>query len=100
MVDIALAFGAYTVLNLDGGGSSALLIDGEDGAPHILNTPIDHLIPGTERSVGNHLGGAAPADWPPACYIRPDFWPEPHHQSFGGDLLFYICLNLCIMGNR
>jgi hypothetical protein len=43
-------------MNLDGGGSSTLVIEGEDGQPVILNSPIDHYIPGTERPVANHLG--------------------------------------------
>lgn len=48
--------GAYTAMSLDGGGSSTLVIEGESGEPVILNSPIDHLIPGTERPVANHLG--------------------------------------------
>lgn len=47
--------GAYTALNLDGGGSTALVV--EDGASYrILNRPIDSRIPMRERPVGNHLG--------------------------------------------
>jgi exopolysaccharide biosynthesis protein len=41
---------------MDGGGSSTLVVEGEDGSPRILNTPIDNYIPGRERPVGNHLG--------------------------------------------
>lgn len=48
--------GAYMAMSLDGGGSSTLVIEGEDGLPEILNTPIDNYIPGRERPVGNHLG--------------------------------------------
>ena len=52
MIDI----GAHDAMNLDGGGSSTLVVRGEDGQPRILNSPIDLYIPGRERPVGNHLG--------------------------------------------
>lgn len=48
--------GAYAGMSLDGGGSSTMVVEGEDGRPRILNSPIDHYIPGTERPVGTHLG--------------------------------------------
>ena len=48
--------GAFVAMNLDGGGSSTLVVEGDDGKPKILNSPIDHYIPGTERPVGTHLG--------------------------------------------
>lgn len=48
--------GAYMGMSLDGGGSSTMVIEGEDGEPKILNSPIEHYIPGRERPVGNHLG--------------------------------------------
>jgi hypothetical protein len=41
---------------MDGGGSSTLVVEGKDGLPQILNTPIDNLVPGRERAIGNHLG--------------------------------------------
>ena len=45
-------FGAHNALNLDGGGSTALVIRGPDDKPLVLNRPA-----GTrERRVGNHLG--------------------------------------------
>ena len=47
--------GAYNALNLDGGGSTALVIEGPDGAPLVLNRPCGPP-PGTERRVANHLG--------------------------------------------
>jgi hypothetical protein len=56
MADIVLEYGGYTALNLDGGGSSALILRGADGKPIQLNTPIDHGLVGHERPVGNHLG--------------------------------------------
>jgi exopolysaccharide biosynthesis protein len=48
--------GAYMAMSLDGGGSSTLVIEGKDGKPTLLNSPIDLYIPGRERPVGNHLG--------------------------------------------
>jgi uncharacterized protein YigE (DUF2233 family) len=48
--------GAYMAMSLDGGGSSTMVIEGDDGSPRILNSPIDHYIPGTERPVGTHFG--------------------------------------------
>jgi len=50
------AQGAYYAMSLDGGGSSTLVMENEDGSPKILNSPIDNYIPGRERPVGNHLG--------------------------------------------
>jgi hypothetical protein len=48
--------GAYVAMSLDGGGSSTLVIEGENGDPVVLNSPIDNYIPGRERPVANHLG--------------------------------------------
>jgi len=48
--------GVYVAMSLDGGGSSTLVIEGEDGKPVILNSPIDNYIPGRERPVANHFG--------------------------------------------
>jgi hypothetical protein len=48
--------GVYMGMSLDGGGSATLVVEGEDGGPVILNSPIDHRIPGRERPVGNHVG--------------------------------------------
>ncbi len=48
--------GVYMGMSLDGGGSATLVIEGKDGQPMILNSPIDNRIPGRERPVGNHLG--------------------------------------------
>jgi Phosphodiester glycosidase len=49
-------YGADTALNLDGGGSSTLVVQGPAGRPVDLNSPIDNRIPGRERPVANHLG--------------------------------------------
>lgn len=48
--------GAFIGMNLDGGGSSTMVVEDENGEPRILNSPIDHYIPGTERPVATHLG--------------------------------------------
>jgi uncharacterized protein YigE (DUF2233 family) len=48
--------GAYMAMSLDGGGSSTMVVEDDNGRPKILNSPIDHYIPGTERPVGTHLG--------------------------------------------
>lgn len=44
-------FGAHNALNMDGGGSSTLVIQGEDGEPKLLNHPPGNI----ERLVANHL---------------------------------------------
>lgn len=43
-------------MNMDGGGSSTLVIQGPDGEPMLLNSPVHRGIPGNERPVANHLG--------------------------------------------
>jgi hypothetical protein len=48
--------GAFYAMSLDGGGSSTMVIEGENGKPVILNSPIDSYIPLRERPVANHLG--------------------------------------------
>ncbi len=53
---IAIQYGAYTALNLDGGGSTTMVMEDATGAPLVLNSPIDNYIPGRERPVANHLG--------------------------------------------
>jgi len=56
LAQILIRYGAHMAMNLDGGGSSTMVIQGEDGSPLVLNSPIDNYIPGRERPVGNHLG--------------------------------------------
>jgi exopolysaccharide biosynthesis protein len=56
LAELMIKQGAYAAMSLDGGGSSTMVIRGEDGKPQILNSPIDNYIPGRERPVGNHLG--------------------------------------------
>lgn len=48
--------GAHSALNLDGGGSTALVVAEGNGRAKVLNRPIHNKIPGAERVVGNHLG--------------------------------------------
>lgn len=48
--------GGYNALNLDGGGSTALVIQGGDGQPHRLNSAIHNRLPLRQRPVANHLG--------------------------------------------
>lgn len=48
--------GVFYAMSLDGGGSSTMVVEGENGKPRILNSPIDNYIPLRERPVANHLG--------------------------------------------
>jgi hypothetical protein len=56
MAGLLIEFGAYSGMNLDGGGSSTLVIQGSNGKPEVLNRPIDLGIPNRERTIGNQLG--------------------------------------------
>jgi len=56
LADILKANGAYFGMSLDGGGSSTMVIEDENGQPRILNSPIDQYVPGRERPVANHIG--------------------------------------------
>lgn len=56
LAELSIEYGAYTALNLDGGGSTTLVIEDEDGNPQTLNSPIHGRIPGRERPIANHLG--------------------------------------------
>jgi len=55
LASILIEHGVYTGMNLDGGGSSTLVME-RGGRPVVLNSPINNGIPGRERPVGNHLG--------------------------------------------
>lgn len=56
------ARGAASALELDGGGSSTLVID-EGAGPEVANRPMEVRVPGRSRVVANHLGiAAAPAE--------------------------------------
>ena len=56
LADLMIEYGIYTAMNMDGGGSSTLVIENENGKAELLNSPIDSHIPGRERPVANHLG--------------------------------------------
>jgi exopolysaccharide biosynthesis protein len=56
LAELFIEQGAFMAMSLDGGGSSTMVAEDDDGSPKILNSPIDHYIPGTERPVGTHLG--------------------------------------------
>jgi hypothetical protein len=56
LAEVLAGYGMYTALNLDGGGSSTLAVEGWFGFANVLNAPIDRNIPGLQRPVGNHLG--------------------------------------------
>jgi exopolysaccharide biosynthesis protein len=55
LAEIVLELGADIALNLDGGGSSTLVVANAWGA-HTLNAPIHTYVPMRQRPVGNHLG--------------------------------------------
>jgi len=50
------AVGASDGINLDGGGTSTMVIEDADRAPRIMNLPIHDGYPGKERVAGSHLG--------------------------------------------
>ena len=56
LANIMAGYGMDSALNLDGGGSSTLAVEGWFGFANVLNSPIDRNIPGLQRPVGNHLG--------------------------------------------
>jgi hypothetical protein len=48
--------GAWDALNLDGGGSTTLVLEQPDATHAVLNTPVGRGAPGTLRQVANNLG--------------------------------------------
>jgi hypothetical protein len=56
LAGMILEYQGYNAMNMDGGGSTTMVIEDQDGSPKLLNTPIDNHMPGRERPVGNHLG--------------------------------------------
>lgn len=56
LAELLLSYGVYTGANMDGGGSSTMVMRGFDGKARVLNSPIEMNQPGKERPVGNHLG--------------------------------------------
>jgi exopolysaccharide biosynthesis protein len=56
LAEIMLENGARDAMNMDGGGSSTLVMADKNGNPVVLNSPIHLGRPGTERPVANQLG--------------------------------------------
>jgi len=57
MAELMIYYGGDNAINLDGGGSSTLVIqDPQSYRYRVFNSPIDGGIPGRERPVGNHFG--------------------------------------------
>lgn len=56
LADLMLFYGGDNAILLDGGGSSTMVIDWPGKGWQVMNSPIDHYIPGRERPVGNHFG--------------------------------------------
>ena len=56
LAELLISYGVHTGVNMDGGGSSTMVIRGADGKARVLNSPIEMNQPGKERPVGNHLG--------------------------------------------
>ena len=61
LAQLLLEAGAFNAMNMDGGGSSTLVVEGLFGQAQVLNSPVNRQVPGRERPVGNHLGIYAPA---------------------------------------
>ncbi len=61
---VFLQLGAWDALNLDGGGSTTLVMQDADGLHHVLNSPIHGGVPGRLRQVANNLGLLLPGRGP------------------------------------
>jgi hypothetical protein len=56
LAQILVDNGAHKGLELDGGGSSTLVIEDENGQPLVLNSPVHQGANGRERPVATHIG--------------------------------------------
>jgi exopolysaccharide biosynthesis protein len=56
LAQICIDYGAVTALNMDGGGSAVLVMQGADGNAIQMSAPIHNGIPYRERPIANHLG--------------------------------------------
>jgi hypothetical protein len=59
LIELAVLFeslGAWDALNLDGGGSTTLVLQQPDGTHRVLNVPVGQKAPGSLRQVANNLG--------------------------------------------
>ena len=54
-------FGSWKGLNLDGGGSTTMAIQSEEGKAKVLNVPVGQGLPHTYRYNGNSIGVYAPS---------------------------------------
>ncbi|MEA3365262.1 MAG: phosphodiester glycosidase family protein, partial [Candidatus Hydrogenedentes bacterium] len=54
--ELLKSLGAHDALNLDGGGSTVMVVDQGNGEAKTINRPIHRHLPGTERVTANHLG--------------------------------------------
>ena len=59
-----IRLGAYEAVNLDGGGSTTMVVSDGQGGATLVNRPIHNNVAGLERVVANHLGVYAR----PLCY--------------------------------
>jgi hypothetical protein len=50
------ALGAWDGINLDGGGTATMVVEGRNGRAEVVSRPIHHGDPGRERVAGSHLG--------------------------------------------
>lgn len=55
VAQILLGAGAFNAINLDGGGSSTMVLN-DNGNPFVLSSPIQSSVPTRERPIANHLG--------------------------------------------
>ncbi len=58
------ALGAWDAINLDGGGSTTLVLEHADGTHHVVNTPVGRGAPNTLRLVALNLGFYLPGRGP------------------------------------
>jgi hypothetical protein len=56
VAEILQQLGASDGINLDGGGTSTMVIEGQDGAPRVVNRPIHSGVVGNERIAASHIG--------------------------------------------
>jgi hypothetical protein len=56
VAEVLRALGASDGINLDGGGTSTMVVADEHSKPRVLNRPIHSGIPGNERIAASHLG--------------------------------------------
>jgi exopolysaccharide biosynthesis protein len=54
--DLLLHAGIHTAIDLDGGGSSALVRQSPDHQPQLISSPTNFRMPWWERPVANHIG--------------------------------------------